>query len=81
MEDKELKDRACLICDKPLRKLTKNNDWENRAYHITCWSTMIKDIKHFDKICYVKYDYKNLIDGKTKEEWAESEEPITVYFD
>tara|TARA_R110002126_G_scaffold279023_1_gene425808 strand:- start:18147 stop:18383 length:237 start_codon:yes stop_codon:yes gene_type:complete len=73
--------KKCLICNKYLRKLSVNSDWLNRAYHIHCWKIMIKDIKNFDKICYVKYDYDPLIEGKTLEEWREIGNGIVVHFD
>lgn len=79
--EKEPERKKCLICQKDLRRLTKTKEWDSRVYHITCWSNMIRDIKHFDKICYAKYGHRKLIDGKTKEEHKASDEPIIVSFD
>ena len=73
--------KRCLICDKFLRKLSKTNDWESRVYHITCWRTLIIDIKHYDRIAYTKYGCKRLIDGKTLEEHKASDDPWVVDFD
>ena len=56
-------DRICLICKKKLRPLYKNNDWESRKYHITCFRDLIADIKNFDKVCYTKYKYKKKVNG------------------
>lgn len=73
--------KKCLICNKYLRKLSKSQDWSNRTYHIHCWKEMIQDIKNFDKVCYVKYDYEPLIEGKTLEEWKKIGNGIEVHFD
>ena len=71
----------CVMCGKELRMLPKSADWADRRHHVTCWSQMIKDMRHFHKVCYTKYDYKRLIDGKTIEEHRQSEDPIVVTFD
>ncbi len=82
MDNKQsINKKQCLICRKDLRKLTRTQEWDSRVYHITCWSNMIRDIKHFDKICYVKYGHRRLIDGKTIEEHKKSDDPIIVSFD
>ena len=84
MEDNEKERKQygdCLMCGKELRKLTRTEDWDGRKYHVTCWSQLIKDIRHFDKVCYTKYNYKRLVDGKTIEEHRNSEDPIVVTFD
>ena len=73
--------KKCLICNKFLRKLTKTDDWDSRVYHITCWRTLIMDIKHYDKIAYTKYGCKRVIDGKTLEEHRADPEPWVVDFD
>ena len=72
----------CLFCGKKLRKIYKNcNPDEKTAFHSKCFKEMIFDIKNFDKICFEKYNYKRLYDGKTKEEWKNTEEKVVVKFD
>jgi len=73
--------KKCLICNKYLRKLTKSEDWKKRVYHIKCWNMMIQDIKNFDKICYDKYDYEPVVEGKTIKEWRELGKGITINWD
>ena len=81
LDDKSSSKKKCLICDKDLRRLTKTKEWDSRVYHVTCWNMMIKDIRHFDKVAYTKYNCHKMIDGKTLEEHKESNEPIIVSFD
>jgi len=42
---------------------------------------MISDINNFHKVAKDKYDYKEIICGKTKEEWRTSKEPLVLHFD
>ena len=81
LDDNKQNRKKCLICEKDLRKLTKTKEWDSRVYHVTCWNMMIKDIRHFDKVAYTKYNCHRLIDGKTIEEHKDSNEPIIVSFD
>tara|TARA_R110002020_G_scaffold199032_1_gene400453 strand:+ start:649 stop:912 length:264 start_codon:yes stop_codon:yes gene_type:complete len=60
--------KCCKICKTKLRPL-KNDDFPNRQYHISCWKTLLMDIKHFQKRAYTnKYNYKKLVAGVTEEE-------------
>jgi hypothetical protein len=69
----------CLQCGKRLKKLTlENGDYLN--YHKTCWTTLINDIKNFEKVAYTKYNYKKRICGLTTEEIKDGA-PIVVHFD
>ena len=45
----------CGICGKIMRPLYKNKDWEGRAYHITCFKNIIKDIHNYNEVAYTKY--------------------------
>ena len=44
-------ERFCRICNKQLRPLYKNKDWENRKYHISCFKELLSDITNYNEIC------------------------------
>lgn len=69
----------CLQCGKRLKKLTNENG-ENLNYHKSCWTTLINDLKNFEKVAYTKYNYKKRICGLTEDEIKEGK-PIVVHFD
>ena len=73
--------KMCLICGGRLRKLTKTEDSPDRVYHLTCWREMIKDIDNFNIVAFSKYNYEELICGKTRKEHANSDEPFVLSFD
>jgi hypothetical protein len=73
--------KHCLICGGRLRKLTKTEDNDDRVYHITCWKEMIRDIDKFHIVAFTKYNYEELICGKTKAEYEDSDEPFVLHFD
>ena len=79
--DEEKPTRLCRICKKKLKKFTKQNDWENRAYHQRCFDEMIRDIAHYSKRAYTKYGHlKRTSHGLTNKESLNSG-PITLHFD
>tara|TARA_R110002012_G_C11431906_1_gene589535 strand:+ start:511 stop:762 length:252 start_codon:yes stop_codon:yes gene_type:complete len=53
----------CGICGKRLRPLYKNNDWDNRAYHITCFKKILNDIANYNKVAYEKYGVEKRVAG------------------
>lgn len=70
----EASNSFCLFCGKKLRKKNINGiDDERTAYHAVCFKTLLYDIKNFESVCYTKYNYKKLYDGKTKEEWKKQD--------
>lgn len=74
---------SCKICKKKLRPL-KYDDFPKRKYHISCWNTLLLDVKHFQKRAYTKYNYKKLIAGVSEEECRQrlaGGESITIHFD
>jgi hypothetical protein len=73
--------KHCLICGGRLRALTKTDDLPDRVYHITCWKEMIHDIDKFHIVAFTKYNYEELICGKTKAEYIDSDEPFVLHFD
>lgn len=61
-------ERLCKICGKKLRPLLKQDDWEQRVYHVTCFNNILKDLTNFGKTAYTKYGYKRKFHGLNKEE-------------
>jgi len=68
----------CIACGKRLKTLEGQKPM---AYHIKCFNELIGDFNKFDKIAFEKYGYEILIEGRTRESWLQSEEPITLHFD
>ncbi len=68
----------CLSCGKRLKTLENQ---QPIAYHIKCFNELIGDFNRFDKIAVEKYNYEILIEGKTREGWRQTDEPITLHFD
>ena len=54
-------ERHCRICDKQLRPLYKNKDWENRKYHISCFKELLSDITNYNEICFKKYKHRKKV--------------------
>lgn len=76
--------KFCKICKKKLRPLNKNDDFPERKYHISCWKTLLSDIKHYQKRAYTKFNHKRLVAGVTEEEARErlkNGEKIIMRFD
>jgi len=69
----------CLLCGRRL-KTTKDKK-EKIVFHQKCFNTMISDINNFHKVAEEKYNYKEIICGKTKEEWRTCKEPLVLHFD
>ena len=58
---REDEERICKICGNKLRPLYKNQDWDNRKYHVACFKDILKDIMNYHKICYKKYNHKKKV--------------------
>tara|TARA_R110002126_G_scaffold33609_3_gene105219 strand:+ start:496 stop:717 length:222 start_codon:yes stop_codon:yes gene_type:complete len=65
----------CLVCG---TRLKSNKSFTN--YHIKCWKNMINDIKHFEQVCYTKYDYEKKICGLSENE-IKAGKKIVLNFD
>ena len=74
-------ERICRICGKKLRPFTKNEDWDTRIYHITCFKNLIKDIYKFDSIAFKKYGFDKKIGNMPIKNFTEGNKPITISFD
>ena len=75
---------VCKICNKKLRPFSKNQDFPERKFHISCWKELLSDIKHYDKRAYTKYNHQKLIAGVTEQEARErirNGEKIIITFD
>ncbi len=70
----------CLLCGKRLKTGTIENK-KKTVFHQKCFNLIISDFNNFHKIAEEKYDYKEIICGKTKEEWRTSEDPLILHFD
>tara|TARA_R110002012_G_scaffold71664_2_gene183642 strand:+ start:824 stop:1075 length:252 start_codon:yes stop_codon:yes gene_type:complete len=70
----------CGICGKPMRPLYKNKDWKGRAYHITCFKNIIKDIHNYNTVAYTKYGVEKRI-ANMKESDAKEQKSFTITFD
>ena len=74
--------RYCKICKKKLRPLKhKEEDWENRKYHITCFRELVADIHNYNKVCYTKYDKKKMFRNKPIEQVRNEKGPVLIEFD
>tara|TARA_R110002012_G_scaffold139784_2_gene297229 strand:+ start:684 stop:926 length:243 start_codon:yes stop_codon:yes gene_type:complete len=58
-------ERLCKICGKKLRPLLKQEDYDQRVYHVTCFDNIIKDLNNFGKVAYTKYNYKKKVNNMT----------------
>jgi len=74
-------ERVCRICNKKLRPLTKNEDWDTRMYHITCFKELVKDIYKFDSIAFKKYGHKKKVGNTPIKEFMDGKKPITISFE
>lgn len=74
-------ERVCKICNRKLRPLSKNKDWEDRAYHVTCFRNLIQDIHRYNVTAYKKYDHKKKIGDVFVSDFVKSKDPIIITFD
>tara|TARA_R110000824_G_scaffold149406_2_gene319721 strand:- start:2551 stop:2799 length:249 start_codon:yes stop_codon:yes gene_type:complete len=70
----------CKICKKNLRPLYKNNDWETRKFHVSCFKELISDIKNYHLIAYDKYGHEKTIGGIPISE-AKKQKNFTIKFE
>ena len=68
----------CLLCGRRL-KIKKNQ--KKKVFYSKCFNIMVKDIKNFHKIAKEKYGYKEIICGKTREEWQQTKEAVVLHFE
>tara|TARA_R110000823_G_scaffold193765_1_gene325188 strand:- start:224 stop:478 length:255 start_codon:yes stop_codon:yes gene_type:complete len=70
----------CGICQKKMRPLYRNKDWEGRAYHITCFRKIINDIANYNTTAYTKYGVEKKIHGMPESQ-ARTQKEFVITFD
>tara|TARA_R110002153_G_scaffold260442_1_gene420469 strand:+ start:211 stop:465 length:255 start_codon:yes stop_codon:yes gene_type:complete len=74
----DLKD--CGICGKKMRPLLKNTDWENRAFHVTCFKKILHDITNYNVVAYTKYGIEKRV-ANMPISIAKTKKTFTISFD
>lgn len=72
--------RVCKICGKKLRPLYKNDDWQDRKYHVSCFRDIMSDISNYHKVAYTKYGHKKKVAGMLVDD-IRPETKFTITFD
>ncbi len=73
--------KECGICGKKMRPLYKNKDWENRAYHITCFRKIVSDIANYNVTAFTKYGVEKKVAGIPISEAREKKDKFVIKFE
>tara|TARA_R110000787_G_scaffold264391_1_gene370281 strand:- start:349 stop:603 length:255 start_codon:yes stop_codon:yes gene_type:complete len=70
----------CGICGKKMRPLLKNEDWPNRAFHVTCFKKILNDISNYNVVAYTKYGIEKRVANMPISQ-AKKQKSFTINFD
>jgi len=71
---------TCGICGRKLRPLYKQDDWDQRKYHVTCFKGILRDVANYNTVAYTKYGHTKRIAG-LPEPVARKELTFTITFE